>query len=132
VQPSGVLGRTEDMRYFTLLIHQDMPDTIVDRPNIVEQFILEHCHYVPGAMIPYKEFCDRMRAVYGEKMPQPLGKIRSSRPRVQELLPSHFPFGVFHSNQRFIGNISWTPDAPLGAKLVVKDGKLKPCRRTQK
>jgi hypothetical protein len=93
----------------------------------LEIFIDEQCHLVNGDFILFSEFFDRFRQWMEDEEIEDRGKW-SAKMTVIKFLPHHFPYGIRHSNQRFIGNISWekkTPE-PDAKPLIVTNGKLKP------
>ena len=81
---------------------------ITQRQNstLLEQFIAEMCHHVPGEMIKYSEFCDKFRATLDPTDLNDWGKIKIARS-----LPPKFPKGRLYSDgsQHYIGNMSWFP-----------------------
>jgi hypothetical protein len=94
------------------------------RPPL-ETFIDEHCFPVPGATILFTEF--RTRFTEWLSM-EGLDSKAAGINEMKSALPHRFPYGIKHSNQRFIGNLSWErvevdPNAVL---LVVQKGKLRP------
>jgi len=81
---------------------------ITQRQNstLLEQFITEMCHHVPGEIIKYSEFCDKFRATLDPTDMNDWGKIKIARS-----LPPKFPKGRLYSDgsQHYIGNMSWFP-----------------------
>jgi len=75
--------------------------------SLIEKFIEEKCHYVPGKFIHFSE----VHLKFIEWLPQEIrhewGKIRFGRE-----FPSQFPKGNYTDNQVCIGNISWEPAVP--------------------
>ena len=91
-----------------------------NRPAI-DQFILEHCHHIPGARTLFTEFCDRFsdwlpvddRGSWGKR------KIAGNMPR-------QFPVGISNDNVKWIGNLSWeNKQLENHTPWVVVNGRLK-------
>jgi hypothetical protein len=93
----------------------------------VEQFIAERCFEVDGAMILFKEFHERFKEWLHDEGIDGAEEWKNKE-KVKKALPYRFPYGIRHSNQQHVGNLSWENVQPQpGAKpLVVKNGKLKP------
>ncbi len=93
----------------------------------LEQFIAEQTFEVPGSMILFSEFFDRFHHWMAEEDIEDKDKW-VAKIKVVKGLPHKYPYGIKHSNQRFIGNLSWENVKPeAGAQLlIVKNGKLKP------
>lgn len=92
----------------------------------LESFIAENCFEIPGLMIQFSEFYERFKLWMDEEGIESKGDW--SKVKVGKELPHRFPYGVRHSNQRFVGNISWddVKPEPDAIPLIVKNGKLKP------
>lgn len=93
----------------------------------LEVFLDEQCHEVPGEMMPFSEFFERYKAWLDEEDLEDKGKW-VWKAHVSKHMPSKYPFGVYHSNQRYVGNLSFEEKAPKpdAQPIVLKDGKLKP------
>jgi len=93
----------------------------------LETFIAEVCYEVPGEMIQFTEFYDRFKQWLEDEEVEKRSEW-SSKAKVIKALPHSFPYGIRHSNQRFVGNLSWEnmKPAPESKSLTVKNGKLKP------
>ena len=93
----------------------------------LDQFLSSQCYEAPGEMISYSDFCQRF-SVWLEARgigPAGLGKMT-----IKKMLPRKYPYGIRHSNQRYIGNISWEPAAsPDAVPFVAIGGKLRKAKR---
>lgn len=93
----------------------------------LENFIAEQCFEVAGESVLFSEFFDRFK-LWLESEEIEKRSDWTSKMKVIKALPHNFPYGIRHSNQRYVGNISWEnvkPD-PNAKSLTVKNGKLKP------
>lgn len=94
------------------------------RPTPLETFLAEQCYQVPGASILFSEFFERFK--FWMEQEEIEGRRNwISKMKVIKALPQNIPYGIKHSNQRYVGNLSWEPGEP-STSLVVKKGKLKP------
>jgi phage/plasmid-associated DNA primase len=93
----------------------------------LETFIAERCFEVSGEMILFTEFFETFQAWMKEEDIEDRGQW-SGRTKVARALPHKFPYGVRHSNQRYVGNLSWENKKPEpdAQPLVVRDNKLRP------
>ncbi len=91
--------------------------------GFIEQFIRENMYQVDGKTILFKEFCEAFR-----NWVILLTEEDFSAARIRDSLPTYVAFGASsHTNQRFVGNISFEPKDPDAAeipKVIVKDNKL--------
>lgn len=93
----------------------------------LETFIAEHCYEVSGEAIQFTDFFERFKLWLEAEEIESRGDW-TSKQKIIKALPHSFPYGIKHSNQRFVGNLSWenlTP-RPDAVPLTVKDGRLKP------
>jgi Family of unknown function (DUF5906) len=94
-----------------------------DNKTSLELFCDECCYFVPGAVIPFKDFYNRFLEYLSPDEVALWSKIRVSRE-----LPNKFVTGksTLYSNQNYVGNISWEPPTNGKDKLecTVKDGKI--------
>lgn len=97
-----------------------MPVADPSEQSLLDSFVSEHCHHVPGAKVLYAEFCDKYEWWLAER-----GIGRFNRPQLWRSLPPQFAYGIMHSNRRWIGNIAWEPSEPIGARFERVDGRLK-------
>ena len=92
----------------------------------LEQFIAEQCNMTPGAMILFSEFCDRFHKWLSDELGSDALSAWVSKKKIIAGIPQQVPYGIQHSNRRYIGNIAWS-DEPQKASTpwIVVDGKLK-------
>lgn len=90
--------------------------------NALQMFLSEHCHNVPGMMIPFVEFYERF-----EKTVQQHEQGDWTKQKTIRALPQEFPYGTGNYNRRYVGNISWEPAKEGDPKLppiILKGGRL--------
>lgn len=89
--------------------------------TLLEMFIDENCHYVPGEMIKFSDFYDKFISWIDPNYIKDWTKIR-----VGKEIPPKFPKGRLPSTGQFwLGNISFKPKNPeesIMDKLVLKGG----------
>src|SRR4051794_23445339 len=71
--------------------------------NVLDRFISSHCFTVPGAMIQFADFFEHFRFWLKENEINDVW----TKHRVIRALPPSIPYGIRHSNQRYLGNLSW-------------------------
>jgi hypothetical protein len=87
----------------------------------LRDFIAEHAHHVPGAMVTAAEFVRRFLDHLHREGREP---HRWTKPRILRSTPAMFPFGRHTGNIRKIGNMAWTSDQPANGIVVKRNKRL--------
>jgi hypothetical protein len=87
---------------------------------ILDQFVAECLHDVPGALIPFSEFYDR----FIDWLPAE-AKGAWSRIRVTRTMPRKFASGTGNQNKTYITNAAWAPGPAKGPRLQIVHGRIK-------
>jgi hypothetical protein len=88
--------------------------------EIVAEFVNTNVYRIDGQSILFREFRERLAAW---AIRRELIVTHSPREIASAVEALGFPYGVRHSNQRHIGNASWTNDTP-DVPLVAIEGRL--------
>jgi hypothetical protein len=91
--------------------------------TLLESFLMEQCHQVPGAKVAFSEFYDRFI-----EWLDPEERYQWSKIKVSRGMPSDTPVGAAADNKRFIGNLSFSPpdeNKPDVAPYVCVNGRLR-------
>lgn len=93
----------------------------------LEAFLADKCFEIPGELVLFTDFFEKFQEWMVTEEIENRGQW-GTRTKVARSLPPKFPYGVKHSNQRYVGNISWVSKTfdPTVPPFVLKDGKLKP------
>lgn len=87
--------------------------------SVLEAFLDDKCFYVPGACVPFAEFCTLFLATLDEST-----KEDWNRGRLYGALPNMYPIGSYTGNVRYIGNMSLTPADAQDFVFTCKSKKL--------
>lgn len=95
----------------------------IENESLIETFLRENTHYVPGEMIPVSEMWEKFQATLSDRESAEWSKIRMGRQ-----IPKKFPKGRSLKDSHWnYGNISWTPwkiGDPKLPILMVRSEKL--------
>lgn len=119
------LPTSNDRLNLPIIETEDKLATVENNMSALDMFIRDKCHYVPGEIIPFSEFCD---AFYN--FVDPAEKHEWSKIAIGKKIPSRFAQARLRATgYKHIGNISWRPyddaDGPPKQRLVkLPDGFL--------
>lgn len=91
--------------------------------ELLATFIAENCHDAPGEAIRFLEF---VRVFHSWLRERELNPVDHGKMKIIHSLPTAHPYGIYQSNQRYIGNVSWHPATNPGSpRLVMRNGYLR-------
>src|SRR6186713_311686 len=76
-----------------------------ERHRILERFIAERCHDVPGSRVLFTDFYRQYDRWLVEQPDSAQGEW--AKLQLIPLLPARFPYGRMAQNKRYVGNLSW-------------------------
>lgn len=94
-----------------------------DDSRWLANFIADHCHYVPGDLMPLAEFADAFFDFLRPREPHKWTKPRLVR--ALNKIGSGFVYGPHNDNQRFVGNMSWTYRRSTKPPISKRNGRLR-------
>lgn len=105
---------------------EPIPRPPVDVPSkataswLIDQFVAECLHEVPGVLLPFGDFYDRFQAWL-----PPEAKGVWSRIRVSRSMPAKFQSGTGNQNKTYVINAAFQPGPAAGPPYYIVEGRIK-------